>query len=245
MIVLALHSNRRASSVSAPFTLLTVGLILMLLFCSNASGQSDSTNVPEQEEQEPIISHRVVMNTSLGEVEFELYGEEAPLTVGNFVALVDSGFYNGILFHRIHPKFVVQAGDPQTKDSTLREKWGIGGESIYNGPFPDELDPSAPGYKQGYRKGTLAMANNGPNTNTSQFFVLLSDVPTMPHLYTIFGRVAKGLDVVDSIAAIPLVDIDEYGGIPSTSVKILNAKSEVMQLKQVGSRASDLSEPLD
>lgn len=243
MIELSLNRDRRTSSRSAAFTRLIVAPILVLLFCSNASGQSDSSNVPEQEE--PTISHRVVMNTSLGEIEFELYGEEAPLTVGNFVALVDSGFYDGILFHRVHPKFVVQAGDPQTKDSTIREKWGTGGTSIYNGPFPDELDPSAPGYRQGYRKGTLAMSNNGPNTNTSQFFVLLSDVPTMPHLYTIFGRVAKGMDVVDSIAAIPLVDIDEYGGTPTTPVKILSTTSHMMQLKQVGSKASDLSKPLD
>lgn len=214
---------------------------LLLLSGPALYGQVDSSRT-EQETLLPDISHHLLMNTSMGEIEFALYGEEAPLTVANFIGLADSGFYDGLLFHRVHPGFLIQAGDPNTRDSTLRDKWGTGGSSIYNGPFLDELDATAPGYIRGYRRGTLAMANNGPNTNRSQFFILLTDVPGMPHNYTIFGHVVSGMNVADSIAASPLVDFDEYGGTPRSPIKILKARSVP---KQVESAAPDLSDPVE
>lgn len=93
-----------------------------------------------------------------------------------------------ILFHRIVPGFVIQAGDHRkTKDASLKAMWGQGGESIYGGQFADELNPETPSYKVGYARGVVAMANAGPNTNTSQFFVCLSDLG-LPKAYTMFGK---------------------------------------------------------
>ena len=233
-------SVARSHRAGRAFPLSFLSTVLLILLCPNGYGQNDSSKVSEEEQ--PIVSHRLVMITSLGEIEFELYGKEAPMTVANFIGLSDSGFYNGILFHRVHPGFVIQAGDPNTKDSTKREQWGTGGNSIYNGPFPDELDPTAPGYKMGYRRGTLAMANNGPNTNTSQFFILLNDIPNMPRLYTIFGRVTGGMDVVDTIANSELAELSEYGGIPKTPILIFTTQAIT---EETGSEASGLSDPND
>jgi len=148
-----------------------------------------------------IGCQRKVMNatieTSKGTIEVELYESDAPKTVANFVGLAEEGLYNGLIFHRVSKGFVIQGGDPSGN--------GTGGKSIYGKEFEDELNPSTPSYQAGYVKGTLAMANRGPNTNTSQFFIMLRDVPGMPKNYTIFGKVVKGLDVVDSIGTVEIV----------------------------------------
>jgi len=136
------------------------------------------------------------IETSKGTIEVELYSSDAPKTVANFTGLAEQGYFNGIIFHRIAKGFVIQGGDPTGT--------GTGGKSIYGKEFEDELNSSAPSYQAGYVRGTLAMANRGPNTNTSQFFIMLRDVPGMPKNYTIFGKVVKGMDVVDSIAAVDI-----------------------------------------
>ena len=138
----------------------------------------------------------ILIETTKGNIELELFGTDAPKTVANFVGLAEQGYFNGIIFHRISKGFVIQGGDSTGT--------GRGGKSIYGKEFEDELNPSTPSYQGGYKRGTVAMANRGPNTNTSQFFIMLSDVP-MPKNYTIFGRVAKGMDVVDSIAAVEII----------------------------------------
>ena len=137
------------------------------------------------------------IETSKGTIEVELFQSDAPKTVANFTGLAEQGYFNGIIFHRISKGFVIQGGDPTGT--------GTGGKSIYGKEFEDELNPSSPSLQAGYLRGTLAMANRGPNTNTSQFFIMLRDVPGMPKNYTIFGKVVKGLDVVDSIAAVDIV----------------------------------------
>ena len=177
--------------------------------------------------EEPVVTHIVVLNTSLGAIEIGLYGSDAPKTVANFVGLVDSAFYDGILFHRVHPGFVIQAGDPKTRDSALRHEWGTGGTSIYGGVFADELNPSTPSYKRGYKRGVVAMANRGKNTNTSQFFVLLKDV-SIPKNYTMFGYV-KDMTTVDSIAGVELVEVGGLGGKPKVPVVIVSATSTVVE----------------
>ena len=143
---------------------------------------------------------RKIMNatieTSKGTIEVELYESDAPKTVANFVGLAEKGLYDGLIFHRVAKGFVIQGGDPSGN--------GTGGKSIYGKDFEDELNPSTPSYQGGYVKGSVAMANRGPNTNTSQFFIMLRDVPSMPKNYTIFGRVVKGLDVVDSIGDVDI-----------------------------------------
>jgi cyclophilin family peptidyl-prolyl cis-trans isomerase len=95
---------------------------------------------------------------------------------------------------------------------------GSGGRSIYGHEFDDELNPETKSYQEGYKRGILAMANHGPNTNSSQFFILLADQAWMPKKYTIFGKVIKGMDVVDKIAAVELVPRGARDGRPKVPV---------------------------
>jgi cyclophilin family peptidyl-prolyl cis-trans isomerase len=146
-----------------------------------------------------------VLQTSLGTFEIELYRSEAPKTVENFVRLAQKKMFDGIRFHRVSRGFVIQSGDPLSADLKKKELWGSGGTSIYGGKeFVDELNASTASFKEGYKRGIVAMANRGPNTNTSQFFVMLADRPDMPKKYTIFGKVVSGMDVVDKIGAVEL-----------------------------------------
>ena len=134
-----------------------------------------------------------VLETSKGTIRFELLEQDAPKTTENFRLLADKNYYDGVIFHRVIPNFMIQGGDP------LGE--GYGGESAWGGKFDDEIDRSSPLYYGPYNKGTVAMANSGPNTNGSQFFIMHVDYP-LPPSYTKFGRVLEGHDVVDAIAAV-------------------------------------------
>ncbi|OGM01149.1 hypothetical protein A2480_00365 [Candidatus Uhrbacteria bacterium RIFOXYC2_FULL_47_19] len=131
---------------------------------------------------ERIENRQVKIKTNKGEIVFELFAEDAPKTVSNFVVLAESGYYDGLTFHRVVPKFVIQGGDPIGN--------GTGGPGY---KFEDEP------VTRNYLAGTVAMANSGPNTNGSQYFICLEDQPTLPKNYTIFGQVTSGLDVVQSI----------------------------------------------
>lgn len=145
-----------------------------------------------------------VLETSLGTIEIELYRADAPKTVENFVKLAQKKFFDGLRFHRVAKGFVIQTGDPLSRDVKSMAKWGSGGKSIYGKEFADELNPAAPSFQKGYVRGTVAMANRGPNTNTSQFFIMLADAPRMPKNYTIFGKVVRGIETVDAIGAVEL-----------------------------------------
>jgi cyclophilin family peptidyl-prolyl cis-trans isomerase len=133
-----------------------------------------------------------VLSTNYGKIEIELFPKLSPMTVNNFYSLASIGYFNGVIFHRISKNFVIQTGDPTGT--------GEGGSSIFGKEFADEIDTNNVIYKEGYKRGIVAMANAGPNTNTSQFFIMLSDRPQMPRKYTIIGKVIKGMDVVDKIA---------------------------------------------
>lgn len=133
--------------------------------------------------------HKITIETNKGTIVFETYDVDAPNTVANFIKLANQGFYNGIIFHRVIDGFMIQGGDPTGT--------GMGGPGY---KFADELDPNTPSAKAGYVRGTVAMANSGPNTNGSQFFIMQKDTP-LPHSYTIFGKVISGMDVVDAIAS--------------------------------------------
>jgi cyclophilin family peptidyl-prolyl cis-trans isomerase len=163
----------------------------------------------------PSKNPHAVVTTSLGTFEAELYQADAPKTVENFVGLAKKKFYNGVRFHRVIKGFVIQGGDDKTKDVAKRAQWGSGGQSIWGKEFADELNSATPSFKAGYQHGVLAMANRGPNTNTSQFFVCLEHAG-LPHQYTIFGKVIKGLDVVDKIGATPT----GQGDVPKSDVFI-------------------------
>jgi len=132
-----------------------------------------------------------VLQTNKGAIRFELLETDAPKTTENFITLAERGYYDGIIFHRVIKGFMIQGGDPTGT--------GSGGESAWGGRFKDEINSSSPVYQRGYKAGTVAMANAGPNTNGSQFFIMHSDY-ALPPSYTIFGRVTEGQDVVDAIA---------------------------------------------
>lgn len=130
---------------------------------------------------EILQNKKVVMQTNKGIIQMQIY-PEASMAASNFMILAANGFYNGLKFHRVESGFVVQGGDPNGD--------GTGGPGYQ---FPDEP------VTRNYLKGTVAMANAGPNTNGSQFFIMLEDHPELPKLYTIFGQVIVGQDIVDKI----------------------------------------------
>jgi len=172
--------------------------------------------------QEPVATHIAVITTTLGDIKLELYGNDAPKAVENFVGLANKGFYRGIRFHRVVPNFVIQAGDPKSKDTAQRAEWGTGGESIFGQAFEDELNPNSPSYRRGYIEGTLAMANRGPNTNSSQFFIVLKNNVKLQKRFTIFGRVTEGMDIVKTIEKSELQN--PKTGLPITPAMILSVK---------------------
>ncbi len=139
-----------------------------------------------------ISATQATIHTVKGDITIQLYPNDAPKTVMNFATLAKYGYYNNLTFHRVVPGFVIQGGDPNGN--------GTGGVSIYGPTFADELNPNTPSYLNGYQEGVVAMANRGPNTNGSQFFIMLANDPTLPHQYTIFGKVISGMDVVKKIA---------------------------------------------
>jgi len=126
-------------------------------------------------------------NTNKGNFKIELYVDKAPVTAGNFIKLVDDGFYNGLIFHRVIPNFMVQCGCPH----------GTG----RGGPGYTIRDEFHPGLKHD-SKGMLSMANAGPNTGGSQFFITVAETPWLDGKHSIFGKVIEGMEVVDSISKV-------------------------------------------
>ena len=141
-----------------------------------------------------MANRTAVIETNKGTIRVELLEQDAPKTTENFITLAQRGYYDGIIFHRVIKGFMIQGGDPTGT--------GRGGESAWGGRFDDEIDSSSQVYQTGYKAGTMAMANAGPNTNGSQFFIMHVDYP-LPPSYTIFGRVTEGQDVVNAIATTP------------------------------------------
>ena len=154
-----------------------------------------------------MANRTAVIQTNKGTIHFELLEQDAPKTTENFRLLAEQGYYDGIIFHRVIKGFMIQGGDPTGT--------GRGGQSAWGGKFGDEINPSTEVYRRGYKAGTVAMANAGPNTNGSQFFIMHVDYP-LPPSYTIFGRVTDGQDVVDAIASSETDRSDR----PSSEVKM-------------------------
>ena len=135
-----------------------------------------------------------VIETDKGPITIEFFAADAPKAVENFRLLAEHGYYDGLTFHRIVKGFMIQGGDPRGD--------GTGGESAWGGEFADEINPQSPIYQGGYVRGLVAMANRGPNSNGSQFFVMHQNYPLPPN-YVIFARVVGGMDVVDALANTP------------------------------------------
>ena len=155
----------------------------------------------------PKTYETVTLRTNLGDIEIELYYRHAPKTCFNFGSLAQGGFYNGVLFHRIIQNFMIQGGDPTGT--------GRGGESVFGGKFEDEITSEL----KHTGAGVVSMANAGPNTNASQFFITLAPTPWLDGKHTIFGRVKSGMSVVKRMGMVP-VDAQSR---PLDNVVILSA----------------------
>jgi cyclophilin family peptidyl-prolyl cis-trans isomerase len=167
------------------------------------SGSSGDRKVPAGAKSSG--GRHAVIETDKGAIEIEFFAADAPMAVENFRLLAEHGYYDALTFHRIVKGFMIQGGDPSGD--------GTGGESAWGGTFADEIDASSGLYQDGYRRGIVAMANAGPNTNGSQFFIMHADYPLPPN-YVIFARVISGLEVVDALADTPTTA--GPGGEPST-----------------------------
>lgn len=152
-------------------------------------------------------SKNVILETTQGNIEIKLFSDIAPKTCENFTELVKKGYYNGIIFHRVIKDFMIQGGDPTGT--------GRGGESIWGKPFEDEVTAAVSFNKT----GLLAMANAGPNTNGSQFFITTAKTPWLNMKHTIFGEVISGYDVVQKIENTPVDSSDR----PVKEQKIIKA----------------------
>lgn len=150
------------------------------------------TPSPTMNAQNPVIT----MKTSMGSIKIELFADKVPNTVANFVKLSKEKFYDGILFHRVIPGFMAQSGDPNTKDSDPYND-GMGGPGY---KFADEFVAGLSNVR-----GTISMANSGPNTNGSQFFINVVDNTYLNNKHTVFGKVIEGMDIVDKIVNVPTV----------------------------------------
>ncbi len=185
-----------------PKILFTCLSIFILTGCTNqSSNQSNKANQDNQNNtqnqgakmtksynqapailpDEQIKNKMAIIETPKGTIKIQLFADDAPLTVSNFVFLTNDNYFDGLTFHRVEPGFVIQGGDPSGN--------GTGGPGY---TFADEP------VKKSYDRGIVAMANRGPNTNGSQFFIMLEDTPLPPN-YTIFGQVTEGMSVVDKI----------------------------------------------
>ena len=168
-----------------------------------APGAADDVDSLERADSAgPVVTARAVITTDLGTFTIELYGEDAPKAVENFIGLVGEGYYDSLRFHRVVEDFIVQVGDSLTRDTAARDRWGTGGRSLFGKPFESELDPESPSGRLGYRAGTVAMAGEGGN-NLSQFFIVLTDQAglQLPYRHTIFGRVVEGMETIRKIEA--------------------------------------------
>lgn len=196
---------------------------------------------------------QVVMHTSQGDIKLALFKEKAPKTVENFLGLVKNGYYNGTKFHRVIADFMIQGGDPLSRDEDPNND-GTGGEDFWGGKFADEINPWSLGLDEetisllqesGYvyrddlssekmRPGVIAMANSGPNTNGSQFFIVTTkDQPHLDGRHTVFGEVVEGMDVVMAIQNLEVGDNDRpITDVIVESIDILSDVSDMQESDQ-------------
>ena len=173
---------------------------------SDVNSKVTAPSIPEAPRAEtgtataPIATTGAVFKTNLGDIEVAFFGADAPKTVENFQKLTKTGFYANTKFHRVIKDFMIQGGDPLSKDDAQGQRWGTGGPSY---TFADEIN------SQKLVRGVLAMANAGPNTNGSQFFIVTAQAtPWLDGKHTVFGKVVKGMDVVDKIGTTPTGEND-------------------------------------
>lgn len=168
--------------------LAAIGIIGILFFRKGASRPaSDPPNLALPNSGRPAV----LMQTNLGEIQLLLWPQDAPNTAENFLTLAASGFYDGVKFHRVIKGFMIQGGDPLSKDNTQKNRWGTGGPGYV---FADEIHEH-----NRNMAGTIAMANAGPDTNGSQFFINTADNNFLDAKHTVFGEVIAGMEIVRKI----------------------------------------------
>ncbi|MDP4116630.1 MAG: peptidylprolyl isomerase [Bacteroidota bacterium] len=184
------------------YFLVLVCMAAMLVGCGKKQNSDDNQNklimnmkgktltINLDEKLNPAKTYIADIKTNLGTIQVELYNSQTPKTVKNFVLLSKAGFYNGLTFHRVIDKFMIQGGDPAGN--------GGGGASIYGEKFEDEIIPSLTFEEP----GVLAMANSGANTNNSQFFITVAPQNRLNGGYTIFGKVINGFDIAVAISKV-------------------------------------------
>jgi peptidyl-prolyl cis-trans isomerase B (cyclophilin B) len=173
---------------------LIVFVLSLILFLSQSFSQEVRYKKFSSEEVKKMSGQQAIIHTKLGDITLKFFPDVAPNHVNNFIELAKKGFYNGTIFHRVVPKFVIQGGDPNSKNPD-RSKHGMGG----------------PGYSvkaefsnKPHKRRTLSMARSAhPDSAGSQFFICVADVPSLDGKYTVFGEVVKGMEVVDKIVSLP------------------------------------------
>lgn len=182
----------------------TLLILLSLSLFTNAASLHDTLAQKGIQTKNPIV----VLETTQGNITLELFPKIAPKAVENFITHVKNGYYDGIVFHRIIKGFMIQGGDPTGT--------GRGGESIWKKPFEDEFAPNVVFNK----KGILAMANAGPRTNGSQFFITVAPTPWLNGAHTIFGEVKSGYE---NVSKLEMVDVSQGASRPLEEQKIIKA----------------------
>jgi len=205
----ALSATHRIGLIAACIIILAASLVFFMNKNTSKSGATDTPNTASEDERSSATSSGgggetaasraasstvrsgAIIKTSMGDIEVSFYGADAPNTVENFTKLAQSGFYTNTKFHRVIKNFMIQGGDPFSKDDTEIARWGTGGPGY---TFEDEINTHK------IVRGVLAMANAGPGTNGSQFFIVTAGAtPWLDGRHTVFGKVVRGMDVVERI----------------------------------------------
>ena len=173
--------------------ILVIIAVAIAIFFINYANKKET--VITQDIAKKLVEYKsAIIKTNMGDIEVEFFVEKAPLTVTNFTGLADIGFYDGTKFHRVIKDFMIQSGDPLSKDDTKEAEWGTGGPGY---AFKDEINDEK------LVRGAIAMANSGPNTNGSQFFIVTAQAtPWLDGKHTVFGKVVGGMDVVLAISGV-------------------------------------------
>jgi len=185
-----------------------------LVIDNSQKTEENNQNNMQQENKENDQVVKVNIQTSEGNISLEMYPKEAPKTVENFVKLSEQGFYNDTKFHRVIKEFMIQGGDPLSKDESSRQFWGTGGPGYQ---FEDEQNNVS------LEKGVIAMANSGPNTNGSQFFIITAEsTPWLQGKHTGFGKVVAGMEVVEKIENTEVGATDQ----PTSDITLISVEIE-------------------
>jgi peptidylprolyl isomerase len=190
-------TNRIILGIIAAIIIIVIIILAVHAHRAAAPKNSDAVTAAGTTQTSQTMNYSTAtFHTSMGDFTISLDNTNTPLTAGNFEKLASQGFYSGVKFHRVIAGFMIQTGDPLSKDDAKKSLWGTGGPGYQ---FNDEIKPAT----NKNIVGAVAMANSGPNTNGSQFFINLVQNDYLDPNYTVFGQVTSGMDVVQAIGKVP------------------------------------------